>query len=83
VIRAFENDVRVREDHDVLVRAEAGDDWLPSTVSRELQALSSHTIHHLALVAIILRLQGIRLDPDFGMSPSTLRHHAASSAEAA
>jgi hypothetical protein len=65
------------------VRAEGGEDWLPSTISRELQALSSHTIHHFALIAVILRLHGIFLDPEFGVSPSTLRYQAAKFAEAA
>jgi hypothetical protein len=63
------------------------DPYLCSSVSRELQALSSHTIHHFALIAITLRVHGFDVDPEFGMSPSTLRFHAdrelAASAEAA
>jgi len=42
-----------------------------------LQALSSHTIHHFALIAVTLRLHGIQVDPNFGMSPSTLRYRTA------
>jgi hypothetical protein len=49
-------------------------EWLTSSVGRELQSLSSHTIHHFALIALTLRLQGVRVDPAFGMSPSTLRY---------
>jgi hypothetical protein len=46
----------------------------PSDVQRELLALQSHTVHHLALIAVLLRAQG-RLPPaGFGVSPSTLRH---------
>lgn len=45
-----------------------------STVRRELQFLISHTIHHYALMALILRHQGIDPGPEFGMAPSTLRH---------
>src|SRR5690242_6776110 len=75
IIRAIRT---LREDGTVMVRMEdaAGDAWLASSVSRELQALSSHTIHHFALIAITLRLHGFDVDPDFGMSPSTLRYQA-------
>jgi len=52
------------------------DVYLISSVSRELQALSSHTIHHFALIAITLKVHGLEVDPDFGMSPSTLRYQA-------
>ncbi len=83
LIRLLDTDARLVEDREVLVKAEGSEEWLRSTLSRELQALSSHTIHHFALIAIILRLHGIHLDPDFGMSPSTLRHQAAQAAEAA
>jgi uncharacterized damage-inducible protein DinB len=69
-------------DREVAVRAEddAVDDeaaWSRSTVRRELQFLASHTIHHHALIVLLLRLQGSdaadRL-PQFGVAPSTLRH---------
>jgi len=61
------------------VRRENGDTevYLRSSVGRELQALSSHTIHHFALIAVTLRLHGVAVDPTFGMSPSTLRFQAA------
>jgi hypothetical protein len=52
------------------------DVYLISSIGRELQALSSHTIHHFALIAITLRLHGFDVDQDFGMSPSTLRYQA-------
>ena len=66
-------------DWELAVRMENADEdvYLISSVARELQALSSHTIHHFALIAITLRLHGFEVDPDFGMSPSTLRHQAA------
>jgi hypothetical protein len=61
----------------ILVRAENTTDvFIRSTVGRELQALSTHTIHHFALIAITLRVHGFAVDPAFGMSPSTLRFHA-------
>lgn len=49
------------------------DPFLMSTVGRELLALSSHTVHHFALIAMTLRAQGIPVDADFGVAPSTLR----------
>jgi hypothetical protein len=57
--------------------------FMESSLSRELQALSSHTVHHFALIAVILRAHGVQLDPDFGMAPSTLRYLAAKTTEAA
>ena len=48
--------------------------WCASTVLRELQFLLSHTIHHYALIALLLRLQGFEPDAEFGVNPSTLRH---------
>ena len=69
------------KDTELAVRMENAetDVWLASSIGRELQALSSHTIHHFALIAVTLRLHGIVVDPDFGMSPSTLRYQAAKS----
>jgi hypothetical protein len=69
------------EDLELAVRMEdsQADIWLRSSIGRELQALSSHTIHHFALIAVTLRLHGIEVDPNFGMSPSTLRFQAARS----
>jgi hypothetical protein len=66
-------------DWELAVRMENADKdvYLISSVGRELQALSSHTIHHFALIAITLRLHGFDVDQDFGMSPSTLRYQAA------
>jgi uncharacterized damage-inducible protein DinB len=52
-------------------------DGCASTVGRELQFLVSHTIHHYALIAAVLRLLGhdVRRDfPEFGVAPSTLSH---------
>ena len=65
-------------DRAVSVRVENSDAgvYLASSIGRELQALSSHTVHHFALIAVTLRLHGIAVDPDFGMSRSTLRHQA-------
>jgi hypothetical protein len=83
LIRSFTKEARLLRDREVLIGAEEGEEWLPSSISRELQALSTHTIHHFALIAFVARLHGVHLDPDFGMSPSTLRYQSQSSAEAA
>lgn len=48
--------------------------WSRSTVKRELQFLLSHTVHHYALVAVILRIQGYTPHEAFGVAPSTLRY---------
>ncbi len=48
--------------------------WSRSTVERELQGLISHTIHHYALIAFILRHEGQEPEEDFGVAPSTLKH---------
>ena len=57
--------------------------FMDSSISRELQVLSSHTVHHFALIAMTLRMHGVELDSDFGMAPSTLRYLSAKTAEAA
>lgn len=45
-----------------------------SSIQRELQFLVSHTVHHYALIAIILRIQGVEPAEEFGVAPSTLRY---------
>ncbi len=45
-----------------------------SSVERELQFLVSHTVHHYALVAVMLRLEGREPVDGFGVSPSTLKY---------
>ncbi|HEX4823902.1 MAG TPA: hypothetical protein VFV19_06290 [Candidatus Polarisedimenticolaceae bacterium] len=50
------------------------EDWTSSTAAREAQFLASHTTHHFAVVAILLRSAGIEPPADFGVAPSTLRH---------
>jgi hypothetical protein len=50
-----------------------------STIARELAALASHTVHHYAIIAMVLRVQGVEVDHAFGVAPSTLRHLAGKS----
>jgi len=45
-----------------------------SSVNRELQYLQAHTIHHYALIALLLKVQGEDPPSDFGFAPSTLQH---------
>jgi len=45
-----------------------------STPQRELLFLLHHAIHHLALVAVVLRSHGVEVPDGFGVAPSTLRH---------
>ena len=45
-----------------------------SSLARELQFLSSHTVHHYALIAVLVRLWGVVPDDDFGVAPSTLAY---------
>jgi hypothetical protein len=48
--------------------------WSYSSIGRELQFLLSHTIHHYALIALALRLQGYEPSAEFGVAPSTLQY---------
>lgn len=45
-----------------------------STVGRELQFLAFHTVHHFAMVAMILDRQGFQTPENFGIAPSTLAY---------
>jgi len=48
--------------------------WSGSTIRRELHFLLSHTIHHYALIGLLLRARGIDVGDDFGVAPSTLKY---------
>ncbi len=56
--------------------------WSESSVRRELQFLISHTVHHYALIALILKTMGIETDEDFGVAPSTLKYEKQKSVKA-
>ena len=47
-----------------------------STLQRELQFCIAHTVHHYAILALLLRARGIEVDAGFGVAPSTQRHEA-------
>ena len=64
-------------DRPVLVQMHCGGedpapDWRESSAGRELQFLCSHTVHHFALIQLLLEGSGVTLDPEFGTAPSTL-----------
>jgi uncharacterized damage-inducible protein DinB len=50
-----------------------------SSLGRELQFLASHTVHHYALIAVLVRLWGVAPDDDFGVAPSTLAYEQGAS----
>lgn len=59
----------------LLVRSEIDPSALhTSTVSRELEFVLSHTIHHHALVAEKLEANGTAAPRNFGVAPSTLKY---------
>ncbi len=67
---------------EILVKMDCGvdttDPWVSSSLARELQFLVSHTVHHFAIVAAMLKGTGRTLPADFGVAPSTLAHQTAS-----
>lgn len=48
--------------------------WSSTSLERELQFLLSHTVHHYALIALMLRVQGFAPAAEFGIAPSTLEY---------
>ncbi|MFP4138523.1 MAG: DinB family protein [Halomonas sp.] len=47
---------------------------LPTSLARELAFLTSHTVHHMALLGLLAERLGVVLPEHFGVHPSTLRH---------
>jgi len=48
--------------------------WSTSSLRRELQFLLSHLVHHQALIAVMLRVQGFVPNEEIGVAPATLAH---------
>lgn len=68
---------RRRHAPDLIIHVtESGETWLASTHARESRFLASHTIHHMALIAVLLRAQDVEIPADFGVAPSTLKFRA-------
>ena len=67
-------DLAVDLELDVEVRIDPKSDRclvVRSTLARELAFVASHTVHHFAIVALLLRDMGIGVPPRFGYAPST------------
>lgn len=45
----------------------------PSTIYRELQFLHGHSVHHLAVISLLLQQVGIEMPRSFGTAASTLK----------
>ena len=61
----------------VMVRSEIDTDvWHTSSVSREIEFVHSHTVHHYAVVARLLASAGYDIGTDVGVEPSTLRYRS-------
>jgi uncharacterized damage-inducible protein DinB len=62
-------------EHDVLVETQIDHDGTMittrSSVGRELMFVMSHTTHHNAIVAHLLRARGVGTDSRFGLAPAT------------
>lgn len=59
---------------------ESLDHWQVSSLGRELGFAFSHTIHHLALIGVLLRDHGHAVDEEVGLAPSTAYHFAQTAA---
>lgn len=83
ILTRLASEPELRKDATLFVRAEDAthlglrDPFTTSSVSRELVVLSSHTIHHFALIAMTLRGHGVIVEERFGVAPSTLSFRAA------
>lgn len=51
-----------------------------SSIGRELEAVRSHTVHHFALISVLLRYYGLPVPSDLGVSQATLLYRAESAA---
>lgn len=75
-----------QSDAKLTVKMDCGDNeaeatwWTDSSVRRELQFLISHTVHHYAIIKMVLTASGVSVGPDFGIAPSTLRYHQGATA---
>jgi hypothetical protein len=59
-----------------LVDAAGGTVEVSSSLGRELVFVLQHTIHHQAIIGLLLATRGIAIPPRFGYAPSTVRRQA-------
>ena len=69
--RSLDDPIRVTSM--IAVSGETVTGW--STLARELAFVVSHTIHHQAIIAVLLAVHGYRVPERFGHSPSTPQRH--------
>jgi uncharacterized damage-inducible protein DinB len=62
-----------------LLNANAPPALVRSTIAREVAFVVQHTIHHCALIALLLEWQGWHVPYGFGVAPSTLMARAEAS----
>ena len=62
---------------------DAGACFTRSSVARELRFLASHTVHHFAIIRLLLGGDEARMPARFGVAPATVRHRVACDEEAA
>lgn len=72
-------------DRDLSVRMDepdraANQGWQRSSTARELRFLATHTLHHFALISLMLAERGFEMDPAFGLAPATADFRARSKA---
>jgi uncharacterized damage-inducible protein DinB len=70
--RAADQPVRL----EALVDGAGGTVEVSSSLGRELVFMLQHTIHHQAIVALLLAGRGVAIPSRFGYAPSTLRRRA-------
>jgi len=80
IVRWLDGLVGGAQDAEVLVKMDTGSQdaaapvWSRSSIARELQFLQSHTVHHYAVIQLMLVREGIATGAEFGVAPSTLKH---------
>lgn len=62
-------------------RTDDGNASVTTTLARELVFLTQHSIHHFALVEMLVVIQGGAMPLGFGVNPSTRRYEALQGAE--
>ena len=67
-------EVDLQRNVDYIGESGSGDCRYPTSVGRELQFLLSHTVHHFAILAMMMRDMGKKVDGNFGVAPSTLKY---------
>ncbi len=69
---------KIHEDFPISISVDYGSladekDFFHSSLKRELAYAMDHTIHHLAIIKIMLNLDGVYVPEDLGVAPSTIR----------